>query len=320
MAICHAFGMTTAPATIDSSVFQHLQRVIAVVNDKGGVGKTTISANTAGQLAAAGYRVLLIDLNRQANLADDLGYRRQAGIDDQGAGLLQALLAGTPLQPVAGVRDNLWVVPGGTALGDLTPVIASRFQTNGRSAFLALARSLAPIAPQFDVIGVDTPPENVTLVDLALAAARWIVMPTKSDAGGLVGMQLVSERFALAREINPTIGLLGVVLFATGTNSKAIHRTVRENVERAFGIGASPMFSTFIRHSEATASQTRARGLLAHELEVAAANQPAWWQALRDRSTAGPRISSTVALVSGDFQLLAGEILDALANAEKVVS
>src|ERR1700750_3267963 len=52
-----------------------LGRVIAIVNDKGGVGKTSIAANLAGQFAAAGYRCLLIDLNRQANLTDDLGYR-----------------------------------------------------------------------------------------------------------------------------------------------------------------------------------------------------------------------------------------------------
>ena len=62
-----------------------LGRVIAIVNDKGGVGKTSIAANLAGQFAGADYRCLLIDLNRQANLADDLGYRG-SDADDQGAG------------------------------------------------------------------------------------------------------------------------------------------------------------------------------------------------------------------------------------------
>ena len=52
-----------------------LARVMAIVNDKGGVGKTSIAANMAGQMAAAGFSVLLIDLNRQANLSDDLGFR-----------------------------------------------------------------------------------------------------------------------------------------------------------------------------------------------------------------------------------------------------
>src|SRR4051812_2454344 len=71
-----------------------LSRVIAMVNDKGGVGKTSLVANLAGQLAASGYRCLLTDLNRQANLADDLGYRDDER-DDQGAGLLMSVVAGS---------------------------------------------------------------------------------------------------------------------------------------------------------------------------------------------------------------------------------
>ena len=292
-----------------------LQRVIALVNDKGGVGKTTLAANLAGQLAAADYTVLTIDLNRQGNLADDLGYRGKAGVDDQGAGLLTALMLGQPLAPVAGVRDNLWVVPGGIKLTDLTPLMLSRFQTGGRDAFLALARALIPVADQFDAIIIDSPPENVTLVDLALASARWVIMPTRSDTGGLVGMQLVSERFALAREINPQLALLGVILFATLSSAKSIHAEVRADVAAAFG-GADPMLQGTIRYSERYARDGRKLGRLAHELEVDAANQPAWWQALRNGDKPGRRLSSVVASVSADFRQVAGEVLDALAAQE----
>jgi cellulose biosynthesis protein BcsQ len=292
-----------------------LERVVALINDKGGVGKTSLAANLAGQLAAAGYSVGVIDLNRQANLADDLGYRRQDGIDDQGAGLLAALLNGTPLTPVTGVRPNLRVVPGGTRLEDLTPLLLSRFQRAGRPAFLALANALAPVAGGCDVWLIDTPPENVTHGDLALGAARWVLMPTKSDSGGLIGMQLVAQRFSLAREINSAIGLLGVVLFATGTGARAIHAEIRRDVTEAFG-GQSPLFSATIRHSERVALDCRKLGRLAHEMEVAAAAQPAWWEALR-RGEKVPRISKTAASVSGDYRLLAAEVLQALANAEQ---
>lgn len=294
-----------------------LSRTIGLVNDKGGVGKTTITANVAGQLAEAGYRVLAVDLNRQANLSDDLGYR-DTSIDDQGAQLFQSVLAGQPVAPVADPRrSNLWLVPGGVELADLSPVILSRFQRQGQVAFRALADSLEPVAGTYDVVLIDSPPENVTLVDLALAAARWIIMPTRSDYGGLVGMRLVSERFNLAKEINPTLGLLGVVLFGTGTGARAIHRSVRAQVEQAFG-GVSPMFGAMIRHSERTGFDARGLGRLAHELEVDAATQPAWWESLRKRDQAAShRISETSSLVSGDFRTLAGEILDALAAAEE---
>ena len=164
-----------------------LARVIAIVNDKGGVGKTSIAANLAGQFAGAGYRCLLIDLNRQANLADDLGYRG-SDVDDQGAGLLGSVLAGIPLAPALDVRPQLDVVCGGARLEDLTPIMVSRLQHRGRKAFRVLGDVLAPIAADYEVVFIDCPPESTILSDLALATARWVLMPTKSDVGGLVGM------------------------------------------------------------------------------------------------------------------------------------
>jgi cellulose biosynthesis protein BcsQ len=127
------------------------------------------------------------------------------------------------------------VVPGGVRLTDLTPLMVSRIQTAGRAAFLALADALVPVAGQYDLVVVDSPPENVMLVDLVLGAARWVLMPTRSDRGGLVGMRLVAERFSIAREINPSLGLLGVVLFGTLAGARAIHAEVRADVVAAFG-------------------------------------------------------------------------------------
>ena len=293
-----------------------LSRTIAMVNDKGGVGKTSIVANLAGQFAAAGYRCLLVDLNRQANLADDLGFR-DGPFDDQGAGLLLSLVAGTPLRPAEGVRPDLDVVPGGARLVDLVPLMVSRVQERGREAFRALAEVLAPVAGDYDLVFIDCPPETTILTDLALTAARWVLMPTKSDGGGLVGMRLVGERFALARELNPDLGLLGAVLFATGSRSRVVHAEVREAVARAFG-GHSPLFSTSIRHAERTAQDARRLGKLAHELEQEVAAQPAWWAALRagQKETRGRRLSPTAASVAGDYRDLGVELLTLLREAE----
>ncbi len=128
-----------------------------MVNDKGGVGKTSLVANLAGQLAAAGYRCLLVDLNRQANLADDLGFRDDER-DDQGAGLLLSVISGSPLTPVLDVRPGLDVVPGGARLSDLVPLMVSRLQDQGREAFRVLARVLAPVTGPYDVVFLDCPP------------------------------------------------------------------------------------------------------------------------------------------------------------------
>ncbi|MFE3454984.1 ParA family protein [Nonomuraea sp. NPDC059194] len=293
-----------------------LARVIVVANDKGGVGKTTITANLGALFAAAGYRVLLIDLNRQANLADDLGYR-DSDIDDQGAGFLMSLMTGKTLQAVAVLgRPNLFVVPGGTALTDLTGVMVGRVQQQGRDAMLTLASILAPIAGEFDVVLIDTPPENTLLVDLALGAGRWLLMPTKTDKGGLVGMQLLAQRYAIAREINPALALLGVVLFATSRTATAIHRTVRSRVETAFGVGSSPVLTAKIGHSEKLANDAREAGRVAHELESDAANQPAWWETLRAGAAPQARIAATAGNVAEDYRQLGAEILQLLAAVE----
>lgn len=292
-----------------------LARVIAMVNDKGGVGKTSIVANLAGQLAAADYRCLVIDLNRQANLADDLGYR-DGDADDHGAGLVRSILTETALAPVEGVREGLDVVPGGARLADLVPLMVARMQERGREAFDVLAEVLGPVTAPYDVVFVDCPPESPILTDLALRAARWVVMPTKSDVGGLVGMRLVAERFSLARERNPGLRLLGAVLFGTGTRSRRVHAEVRSAVAGAFG-GSSPMFATAIRHAERSAQDARRLGKLAHELELEVAAQPAWWASLRDGTATAPRVSPTAAGVAGDYRDLGVELLTLLRAAEE---
>lgn len=294
-----------------------LSRVIAIVNDKGGVGKTSIAANLAGQFAAAEYHVLLVDMNRQANLADDLGFRGSS-FDDQGEGLVTALFGKWTPVPGRGVRPNLDIIGGGTRLEELTAVMTSRVGSSGdREPYRVLGDVLAPIAPEYDMVIIDCPPESTILTDLALAAARWVLMPTKSDAAGLVGMTLVAQRFSLARQLNPQLGLLGAVLFATGTKSRAIHQQVTAAVEDAFG-GQSPMFTARIRHAEKPAQDARRLGKLAHELEAELNKQPAWWQALRDGGApAGPRVSATAASVAGDYRDLAVEVLTVLRDAEE---
>jgi cellulose biosynthesis protein BcsQ len=283
-----------------------------------------LTANLGGQAAAAGYSVLLVDLNRQANLADDLGYRGTTA-DDDGAGLLTAMMSGTPFAPAAGIRPNLDVIPGGTKLNMLTAFALTEMQHRGQAVYTSFAASLAPIASGYDLILIDTPPENVILGDFALGAAKWALMPTKSDSGGLVGMRLTAGRFEAAQQINPTISLLGVVLFGTGSGATAIQKELGEEVAAAFG-GDSPLFESTIRHSERVARDCRKSGRLAHELELDAETRSARSESLRKESLRkkSPRKSETkgetkrriTASVSDDYYQLTLEVLQILANAE----
>ena len=98
-----------------------MRRVVAIANGKGGVGKTTLTAGLAGQIAAAGRRVLVVDTDPQGNLGRDLGYGPQ---DGNSLGL--AITHGLPLDVSRGVRDRLDVVAGGPALWDVAPAFTSR--------------------------------------------------------------------------------------------------------------------------------------------------------------------------------------------------
>jgi len=102
-----------------------LRRTIAVLNGKGGVGKTSLTANLSGLFADAGYRVLAIDLDPQGNLGNDLGYLG-AGLGDGGAGLVVAGSTGVAPIILRDVRPRLDVVVGGESLHDLAAVLQSR--------------------------------------------------------------------------------------------------------------------------------------------------------------------------------------------------
>src|SRR4051794_23157663 len=126
------------PTPVDRT---RLRRTVAVINGKGGVGKTSVTANLAGLYAAAGYRVCAIDLDPQGNLGNDLGYLA-AGLADGGAGLHAAAVTGVAPTPLVGVRPNLDVVPGGEQLHDLAAVLQSR-RLSGRGGVESLTAAIA---------------------------------------------------------------------------------------------------------------------------------------------------------------------------------
>ncbi|WP_299039926.1 ParA family protein [uncultured Pseudokineococcus sp.] len=293
-----------------------LRRTIAVMNRKGGVGKTTLAANVAGLLAAAGQQVLLVDLDPQGNLAEDLGYTG-TDVDDEGRGLLTALTASSAPVPARAVRPNLDVIPGGVALEDTSAVLRSRVARDGNAAVLGLARALAKVAGSYDFVVLDCPPGEGVMQDAALAAARWLLVPTRSDSSSRKGLRQVADRFAAARELNPDLELLGVVLFAVTKSATRIDRRARENLAADLG-GAASVLTASVRYAEAAAADARERGQLMHELEGALAAQSPWYVGRRSGTAvdepALPRSASTVA---ADLQLVAEEIVELLLQREQ---
>lgn len=280
-----------------------LRNVVAVANGKGGVGKTSVTANVAGTAALSGWRVLAVDLDPQGNLGNDLGYNADDR-SDRGRGLLQAVIAGSAPAVLRAVRPGLDVIAGGEATEELEAILTMRQQRDG-SAVRAFAEAVSRVG-DYQLILVDCPPSSGVLLDAALMAARFLVIPTRGDSGSLDGLVKVARRFAQVRAAgNPAIELLGVVLFDFGKKDTAVLGRVRERLTEDLA-GTAPVFEAFIRNSRMAPGDMRDLGVLAYEYETAAAQAPSWF-----RDPTARRYSRSAGGLAEDYQALTTEILTA---------
>lgn len=301
-----------------------LPRTTAVINAKGGVGKTSIATNLAALVAAAGYRSLLVDLDPQGNASRDLGITGTASNDD-GAALFAAAVTGQPLRPVADVRTGLDLVCGGGQLADMVGTLYAR-QARGLDTTRAIRDALAPAAESYDLIVLDCPPGEQSIQRMAMTAAQFLLIPTKSDAASLDGMAGVARLFGdITATTNPELELLGVVLFGVGSTAKRIAEDTRAKIIADLG-DPDLVFASRIRHAEGAAVDGRDRGLVMHELEEQLPQQRrAYFQALRERGQGlhrgdrpAPRVASSSAGLASDYAALAEEVLDRIAARTQV--
>ncbi len=153
-------------------------RVISVINQKGGVGKTATATNLAHGLALKGYQVLAIDLDPQAHLASSLGITRE-----DIAGLDAVFLKGIPLQSVQmQVRENLKLVSAGGHLNEVENL------EGGKSRGLLLKRALDQYNDDVDFIIIDCPPSSGLLVINALFATEEVLIPMTGDYLAMQGL------------------------------------------------------------------------------------------------------------------------------------
>jgi cellulose biosynthesis protein BcsQ len=304
------------PAAKKTSSSSAIDRVVALANGKGGVGKTTTVANVGGYAALAGAKVLLVDLDPQGDLARDLGYEPHTGQE-----MFNALIAGAQPHILRNVRENLDVIPGGQALEDIQSLMVSRAGRSDAEDFGDLLYSvLAPIAEDYDLILLDTPPGERTLVEGALAVATAVVIPTKSDEASIDGVERVARRFMAVRERNPVLQLAGVVLFGVGPRSLRLERSVRKSLEEMLA-DVAPVFSTRIRNLESASADARKKGLLFYELEGAATDaQKQRLKALRaGEKPAEEFFARSAGDLAEEYEQLTGEILRRLNEIESVM-
>ncbi len=185
-------------------------RVIAVVNQKGGVGKTTTAINLSASLALEGKRVLLIDSDPQANTTGGLGFRRQKDEEEPRLSVYDVLLGPTTITeamlPTA--IDGLTLVAGSRELIGATIELVNMERREYR-----LREAIATIITDFDYVLLDCPPALDLLTLNALTAADGLLVPLQAEYFALEGIsELISTLDKVSMAFNPGLELEGVLL------------------------------------------------------------------------------------------------------------
>ena len=189
-------------------------KVISVLNHKGGVGKTTTTINLGGALRQKGYKVLLIDLDGQANLTESLGFSAELPQTIYGA------MKGEYDLPIYEHKDGLSVVP---SCLDLSAVETELINEAGRE--LILAHLIKGQKEKFDYILIDCPPSLSLLTLNALTASDRLIIPVQAQFLAMRGMaKLMQVVHKVQQRLNSDLSIAGVLIpeqerFGTGTGN-----------------------------------------------------------------------------------------------------
>jgi chromosome partitioning protein len=202
------------------------KRILAVANQKGGVGKTTTAINLATSLALAGQKVLLVDIDPQANLTSGVGLR---GSRAQGGTTYEALVTDAPAQDfvLKTQISNLFLIPADRQLTGAEIELVPLPDRERR-----LRRVLAPLKSTFDSIFIDCPPSLGLLTLNGLVAADAVLIPLHCEYFALEGLaELVQTVRRVRASLNPELDIEGVLLTMCDDRTnlgQSVAREVRE--------------------------------------------------------------------------------------------
>lgn len=200
--------------------------VIAVTNQKGGVGKTTSAVNIAYFLAKAGKRTLLIDFDPQGNATSGLGIDKQ---NLEGT-MTDVMLEQKTLQEVVveTKHKNLFVAPATPHLANTEVELAQ-----AQRRFSRLKNAIGTTGEAYDMVIIDSPPSLSLLTVNGLIAARYVLLPVQAEFYALEGLGQLLETMKLVRKnMNPTLDLIGVLptmVDGRTTLSGQVHEEIKKH-------------------------------------------------------------------------------------------
>ena len=220
---------TAVSSAIPAPTERHpLPRVIALANQKGGVGKTTTTVNLGAALAEMGLRTLIIDLDPQGNASTGLGIENR-GLEHS---MYHVLLQDEPLENVVEPTDirNLFVAPASLDLAGAEIELVPAFSREQR-----LKRAIEAVLDDYDYVLIDCPPSLGLLTVNGLAAATEVMVPIQCEYYALEGLgQLLRNVDLVKRNLNPTLEMSTILCVMFDARTKLSGQVVSE-VREHFG-------------------------------------------------------------------------------------
>ncbi len=256
-----------------------LPRVIAIANQKGGVGKTTTAVNLGAAMAEGGFRILVVDLDPQGNATTGLGLNPR----DVGGSVYDVIMNDTSIEDCVEptTLKNLFIAPATIDLAgaeiELVPAMSRE---------LKMRRAVDAVRDQYDIIFIDCPPSLGLLTVNGLAAADDVIVPIQCEYYALEGLGQLMRNLALVQSnLNPSLDVRGIVLTMYDARTKLadqveaevreyfgskVYRTV---VPRTVRLSEAPSFGQPIIVFDSTSRGAQAYRALAKEVSRGASRR-----------------------------------------------
>ncbi|MCS7191851.1 MAG: ParA family protein [Armatimonadetes bacterium] len=247
--------------------------IVAIVNQKGGVGKTTTAINLSACLADLGKRVLLIDCDPQANATSGVGFHRSTArphLYDALSGLVDVKQAIHQTQ-----FPNLLLIPSDMELAGAEVELVQQDEKREQ----VIRNLIAPIKPEFDFLVLDAPPSLGILTVNCLAAADYLLIPIQCEYYALEGLgNLLSTIRRIRMAFNPALTILGILRTMYDTRTNLAHQVsaelqkhfpqwlLRTVVPRTIRLAEAPSHGLPIIHYDSRSIAAEAYRQLAKEL------------------------------------------------------